>query len=240
MCVVRSRVDSVAFITYFTYLLYKCYTTILYTGSGAVSEVWRPRTDGEQFLSAWRPRAPIRDSFRVCESMMQISCRSPIAKLKNASAVLERHKPFSYIYIFTPLRPKPRTWCLSSGPERGASALNAQGAPRPRGGHCPHSLRPPAHSSLRAHCQAIDERPLRAMDTDGVEITGQKGDDTMRKAPHARFDCVVRPTPPSAPRPPHLATTTPIRRAARLPPALFHAQLGRGARSTRWGSGARM
>ena len=61
------------------------------------------------------------------------------------------------------------------------------------------------------------------MDTDDVEITGQKGDDTMRKAPHARFDCVVRPTPPYAPRPPHLATTTPTRRAARLPPALFHA-----------------
>ena len=59
------------------------------------------------------------------------------------------------------------------------------------------------------------------MDTDGVEITGQKGDDTMRKAPHARFDCVVRPTPPSAPRPPHLAATTPIRRAARLHPPCF-------------------
>ena len=33
-----------------------------------------------------------------------------------------------------------------------------------------HSLLPPAHGSLRAHClpQAIDERPLRAMDTHGV------------------------------------------------------------------------
>ena len=37
------------------------------------------------------------------------------------------------------------------------------------------------------------------MDTDDVEITGQKGDDTLRNAPHARFDCVVRLIPPSAP-----------------------------------------
>jgi len=29
------------------------------------------------------------------------------------------------------------------------------------------------------------------MSTDDVEITGQKGDDTLRNAPHARFDCVV-------------------------------------------------
>ena len=63
--------------------MYKCYT-IMCIGSGAVSEVWRPRTDdGEQFLSAVAAaqRAPIRDSFRVCESIMpHISCRSPITK----------------------------------------------------------------------------------------------------------------------------------------------------------------
>jgi hypothetical protein len=99
-------------------------------------------------------------------------------------------------------------------------------------GHLPDSLlasrAPRARSSLRAHClpQVIDERPLRAMDTDGVEITGQKGDDTMRKAPHARFDCVVRPTPPSACRPPHLAAPPaprphPSGRAARLHPHRF-------------------
>jgi len=53
------------------------------------------------YLSAWRQRTDSR-FFRVCESIMQISCRSPITKLKNASAVRERHKPFFYIYIFTP------------------------------------------------------------------------------------------------------------------------------------------
>ena len=121
---------------------------------------------------------------------------------------------------FSPSRPADaESWC---GEGAGTTGIS------PRQGLQPHSPmptpRPRAHSSLRAHCQGIDERPLRAMDTDGVEITGQKGDDTMRKAPHARFDCVVRLIRLSAPRPAHLATTTPIRRAARLPPALFHAR----------------
>jgi len=88
-------------------IMCSCYT-ILCTGSGAISELWRPRTAGEQFLSAWRPSTPIRESFRVCESMMQISCRGPITKLKNASAVRERHKRFLlHIYIHPcPTAPK--------------------------------------------------------------------------------------------------------------------------------------
>ena len=38
------------------------------------------------------------------------------------------------------------------------------------------------------------------MDTeDDVQITGAQGDDTLRNAPHSRFDCVVRSIPPPGP-----------------------------------------
>ena len=122
-------------------IMCSCYT-ILCTGSGAISELWRPRTAGEQFLSAWRPSTPIRESFRVCESRMQISCEVRLRNLeRRARCANATSGAITYIYSPPPAEAPngPNVWCLSSGPERGASALNAQGAPRSRGGHCPHS-----------------------------------------------------------------------------------------------------